>query len=73
MYVDSQMFICFMDIWNTLQTLGILHDHLVHFVIMWYIFSSLGIHEKSGNPGRRAKIRPIRSHWFQFISSRLGN
>jgi hypothetical protein len=32
--------------------LGILCDHLVHFVFIWYIFSGFGImyQEKSGNP-----------------------
>jgi hypothetical protein len=31
-----------------------LYGHLVHFVYIWYIFSSFGImyQEKSGNPGR---------------------
>jgi hypothetical protein len=27
----------FMAIWNILQTFEILHDHLVHFVFIWYI------------------------------------
>jgi hypothetical protein len=41
-----------MDILNFLWILGIFYDHLVHFVIIWYIFSGFCImfHEKSGNP-----------------------
>jgi hypothetical protein len=41
-----------MAIWNILQTFGIFYDHLVHFVFIWFIFSSFGItyQEKSGNP-----------------------
>jgi hypothetical protein len=40
-------------IWNNLRTFGIFYNHLVHFVFVWYIFSSFGIaeQEKSGNPG----------------------
>jgi hypothetical protein len=42
-----------MAIWNILQTFGICYDHLVHFVLIWYIFPGFGImfQEKSGNPG----------------------
>jgi hypothetical protein len=31
---------------------GILYGHLVHFVVIWYIFSRFGMlyREKSGNP-----------------------
>jgi hypothetical protein len=41
-----------MAIKNILQTFGIFYDHLVHFVLIWYIFSGFGImyQEKSGNP-----------------------
>jgi hypothetical protein len=41
-----------MTIWNTLRPFGIFYDHLVHFVLIWYIFSGFGImyQEKSGNP-----------------------
>jgi hypothetical protein len=44
--------IYFMPIRKSLQTFGILHNHLLHFVFIWYIFSSFGImfQEKSGNP-----------------------
>jgi hypothetical protein len=36
----------FMNIWD--------YDHSVHFVSIWYIFSSFGImhQEKSGNPDK---------------------
>jgi uncharacterized membrane protein len=52
--LNSKMSIYFMAIWNILQTFGIFYDHLVHFVFIWYIFSSLGnvYQEKSGNPAR---------------------
>jgi hypothetical protein len=41
-----------MAIWNVLWTFGIFYEHLVHFLFIWYIFSSVGImsKEKSGNP-----------------------
>jgi hypothetical protein len=29
----------FMAIWNILWTFWIFHDHLVHFVFVWYIFT----------------------------------
>jgi hypothetical protein len=31
----------FMAIWNILRTLGIFYDHLVHFMLIWYIFPVL--------------------------------
>jgi hypothetical protein len=45
--------------WYILCTFGLLrpfdifYDHLVHFVVIWYIFLRLGMlyQEKSGNPG----------------------
>jgi hypothetical protein len=44
-----------MAIWNILRTLGTFYDHLVHFVLISYILSSLGImyQEKSGNPAQK--------------------
>jgi hypothetical protein len=46
------MLMCCIAVWNILRTFGIFYDHLVHFVFIWYIFSSFGImhQEKSGNP-----------------------
>jgi hypothetical protein len=46
-----------MAIWNILQTFGIIYDHLVQFVFIWYIFSGFGIirQEKSGNPALEAQ------------------
>jgi hypothetical protein len=42
--LDWKMLIYFMAIFNILRTFGIfLHDHLVHFVFIWYILSGLGI------------------------------
>jgi hypothetical protein len=32
-----------MAIWNSLRPFGIVYDHLVHFVLIWYIFSGFGI------------------------------
>jgi hypothetical protein len=42
-----------MAIWNVLLAFGIFYDHLVHFVLIWYIFTILAPcpKEKSGNPG----------------------
>jgi hypothetical protein len=42
-----------MAIWNILWRFGIFHARLVHFVLIWYIFSGFGImyQYKSGNPG----------------------
>jgi hypothetical protein len=41
-----------MAIWNISQTFGIVYEHLVHFVFIWYIFAGFGIMEQeiSGNP-----------------------
>jgi hypothetical protein len=41
-----------MAIWNILSPFGKLYDNLVHFVLIWYIFSGFGImyRQKSGNP-----------------------
>jgi hypothetical protein len=41
MALDWKMLIYFMTIRNTLQTFAIFYDHLVHFVIIWYIFPIL--------------------------------
>jgi hypothetical protein len=35
--LDLKLLIQFMAIWNILQTIGIFYDHLVHFVLIWYI------------------------------------
>jgi hypothetical protein len=35
--IDWKMFIYFMAIWIILRTFGILYDHLVNFVLIWYI------------------------------------
>jgi hypothetical protein len=39
--------------WCIIRPFGILYDHWGNLMIIWYIFSSLGIthQEKSGNPG----------------------
>jgi hypothetical protein len=38
-----------------MENFGIFYDHLVYFVVIWYISPRFGIlyQEKSGNPGRR--------------------
>jgi hypothetical protein len=48
--LDWKMLICIMPIWNILWTFGIFYDHLVQFVLFWYIISGFGImhQEKSG-------------------------
>jgi hypothetical protein len=38
MALDWKMLIYFMAIWNILWRFGILYNHLVHFVFIWYIF-----------------------------------
>jgi hypothetical protein len=39
--LDGKMLIYFMALWNILQTFGIFSDHLVHFMLIWYIFPVL--------------------------------
>jgi hypothetical protein len=50
--LDWKMLIYLMAICNISRTLGIFYDHMVHFFLIWYIFSGFGIvyQEKSGNP-----------------------
>jgi hypothetical protein len=47
-----KIFVYCMTIWSILRPLEILFDHLVYFVVIWYIFLHFGIldQEKSGNP-----------------------
>jgi hypothetical protein len=61
--LDWKMLIYFMDILNILRTFGECYDHLVQFVLIWYIFSGFGIthQEKSGNPERDPISKPITS------------
>jgi hypothetical protein len=39
--IDWKMLIYFMAIWNILSTFGEFYDHLVNFVLIWYIFPVL--------------------------------
>jgi hypothetical protein len=41
-----------MTVWYVLLPIGKFNGHLLHFVVIWYIFSRFGIfyQEKSGNP-----------------------
>jgi hypothetical protein len=50
--LDWNTLVYFTAVWSTLRIFGILFGDLVHFVFIWYIFSSFGImqQEKSGNP-----------------------
>jgi hypothetical protein len=51
--LDWKMLKYFMANCNISWALGILYDHLVHFLFIWYIFSVWVLHmyhEKSGNP-----------------------
>jgi hypothetical protein len=43
-----------------------LYDHLLHFVLIWYIFSSFGImhEEKSGNPA--CDLRTLYRFFYLF-------
>jgi hypothetical protein len=43
--LDWRMYIYFMAIWNILRTFEIFYDQLVHFVLIWYIFSRFWYHE----------------------------
>jgi hypothetical protein len=45
--LDWKMLIYFMAIWNIMETFGLIYDHLVHFVFIWYFFHAT---EQSGNP-----------------------
>jgi hypothetical protein len=49
--LDGKTLIHFRAIWNILRMFGIFYAHLVHFVIILYIFSGFGIMylQKSGN------------------------
>jgi hypothetical protein len=38
---DWKMIMYVMAIWNILWRFGIFYDHLVHFVLIWYIFPVL--------------------------------
>jgi hypothetical protein len=39
--LDREMLIYFMAIWNILRTFGIIYDHVVQVVFIWYIFPVL--------------------------------
>jgi hypothetical protein len=39
--LDWKLFIHFMAVWNILWRFGMYHDHLVHFVFIWYVFPGL--------------------------------
>jgi hypothetical protein len=36
--LDWKILVCFMATWNISRTFGILYDHLVHSVFIWYIY-----------------------------------
>jgi hypothetical protein len=38
---DQKLLIHFMAICNILRTFGVFYDHLVHIVLIWYIFPVL--------------------------------
>jgi hypothetical protein len=48
-----KMLVYLMAIWYILLSIGKFNGRLLHFVVIWYIFSRFGIlyQEKSGNPG----------------------
>jgi hypothetical protein len=39
--LERKMLIYFMVFWNILRTFGKFYDHLVRFVLIWYIFPAL--------------------------------
>jgi hypothetical protein len=41
----------FMAICDILRPFGILYDHLVHFLFIWFFGLGIMYQEKSGNPG----------------------
>jgi hypothetical protein len=47
--------------------IGIFDSHLLHFVVIWYIFPCFGMFyvDKSGNPGANPKTATITTttHW----------
>jgi hypothetical protein len=57
--LDWKRLIYFMASWNILLSFGKFYDHLLHFALIRYIFSSFGItnQEKSGNPDRKAQAK----------------
>jgi hypothetical protein len=64
---DWKLLIYFNVICNIVWTFGILYDHFVHFMLIWYIFSGFGImhQEKSGNPaGKHFATGLILMHIF---------
>jgi hypothetical protein len=48
-----------MTIWSVLLPKVTFYVHLVHFVVIWYIFPRFGMlyREKSGNPGSAVQLR----------------
>jgi hypothetical protein len=54
-----------MAIWNILQTFGIFYDHLVHLVIIWYIFP-VWISCTKKNLATPVNS-PSRKHHFSFL------
>jgi hypothetical protein len=51
-----KMLVVLMATLSILRPNGIFYTHLVHFVVMWYIFTRFGMlyREKSGNPRRKS-------------------
>jgi hypothetical protein len=58
-----------MAICNIALTLGIFYDHIVHFVLIWYIFSGLGImYQEKAKPVFRRKKTVIFCPKAQIIA-----
>jgi hypothetical protein len=57
--------------WNILQAFGIFYDQVVHFLLLWYIFSDFGnlYQEKSGNPV--LDERSVAKTWDGSVSVKL--
>jgi hypothetical protein len=66
---EWKMLVYFNAIWNIWQPFGKYYGHLVHFVVIWYMFSHFGIlyQEKSGN--RALKKTNVWSHFVTRIDA----
>jgi hypothetical protein len=67
--IEKCCYMYIMAVRNILQSFGIFYDHLVHFVFMWYIFSSLGITCTKKNLATLVPAGSIRRmySWAQFF------
>jgi hypothetical protein len=70
--LHGKMLISFMASSNILLTFEKFYDHLVHFVLTWYIIPvlvSCVYREKSGNPVKKSQSGGLLSQNRQILSS----